>query len=172
MDPWVWKLRDNSLFRAIKILYSTRTTGAFSDAIVIKKRKIFYGQKPPSIEFTAIECGFNYQLLAVIHWSSPIGSSYSCSPPQPATDNDVRDGRSNWLVAPSTLHRAVPPEFHVLHTAMRAGLQITRLTALRWAAKVRPSGCQTNALPVRPLRVCVLSITIKSSPLDYLSRLL
>ena len=58
-------------------------------------------------------------------WGAP-----SCSQPQPATDNGVRDGRSNWLVAPPTLHRAVPPELHVLHTAMRAGLQITRLTAL------------------------------------------
>ena len=41
-----------------------------------------------------------------------------------------RDGRSNCLVAPPTLHRAVPPELHILHTAMWAGLQITRLTAL------------------------------------------
>ena len=61
---------------------------------------------------------FNYQLLAVItevaQWGAP-----SCSQPQPATDN-VRDGRSNWLVVPPTLHRAVPPELHVLHTAMRA----------------------------------------------------
>ena len=47
-----------------------------------------------------------------------------------ATVNGVTDGRSNWLVAPPTLHRAVPPELHVLHTAMRALLQITRLTAL------------------------------------------
>ena len=38
--------------------------------------------------------GFNYQLLAVItevaQWGAP-----SCSQPQPATDNGVRDGRSN-----------------------------------------------------------------------------
>ena len=55
----------------------------------------------------------------------------SCSQPQPATDNGVRDGRSNWLVASPTLHRAVPPELHVLHTAMRAGLQIARITVLQ-----------------------------------------
>ena len=36
----------------------------------------------------------------------------------------------DWL-HPPPLHRAVPPELHVLHTAMRAELQITRLTALR-----------------------------------------
>ena len=37
------------------------------------------------------ECGVNYQLLAVIteaaQWETP-----SCSQPQPATDNGVRDG--------------------------------------------------------------------------------
>ena len=69
--------------------------------------KVFYGQKPPSRESTTTECGFNYQLLAVIYWSSPMGTP-SCSQPQLATDNGVRDGRSNWLVAPTTLHRAVP----------------------------------------------------------------
>ena len=52
-----------------------------------------------------------------------------------------------------TPHRAVPPELHVLHTAMRAGLQITKLTDPERASIVRPSECQTNALPVRPLRV-------------------
>ena len=37
-----------------------------------------------------------------------------CSRPQPATDNGVRDGRSNWLVAPPPSW-AVPPGLHVLH---------------------------------------------------------
>ena len=37
--------------------------------------KVFYGQEPPSGESTTTECGFNYQLLAVIYWSSPMGSS-------------------------------------------------------------------------------------------------
>ena len=31
------------------------------------KGKVFYGQEPPSGESTTIECGFNYQLLAVIY---------------------------------------------------------------------------------------------------------
>ena len=56
--------------------------------------KVFYGQEPPSGESTATECGVNYQLLAVItevaQWGTP-----SCSRPQLATDNGVRDGRSN-----------------------------------------------------------------------------
>ena len=58
------------------------------------KGKVVYGQKPPSGESTTTEGGFNYQLLAVItetaQWGTP-----SCSQPQPATDNGVRDGRSN-----------------------------------------------------------------------------
>ena len=45
--------------------------------------------------------------LAVItekaQWGTP-----SCSRPQPATDNGVRDGRSNWLVAPPTLIAVLP----------------------------------------------------------------
>ena len=56
--------------------------------------KVVYGQEPPSGESTTTECGFNYQLLAVItevtQWGAP-----SCSQPQLGTDNGVRDGRSN-----------------------------------------------------------------------------
>ena len=62
--------------------------------ICSKKGKVFYGQEPPSGESTTTECGINYQLLAVItevaQWGTP-----SCSRPSQATDNGVRDGRSN-----------------------------------------------------------------------------
>ena len=62
--------------------------------ILLKKGKVVYGQEPPSGESTTTECGLNYQLLAVItevaQWGAP-----SCSQPDPATDNGVRDGRSN-----------------------------------------------------------------------------
>ena len=58
------------------------------------KGKVFYGEEPPSGESTTTEYGVNYQLLAVIteaaQWGTP-----SCSQPQPATDNGVRDGRPN-----------------------------------------------------------------------------
>ena len=30
-------------------------------------KEVFYGQEPPSGESTTTECGFNYQLLAVIY---------------------------------------------------------------------------------------------------------
>ena len=61
---------------------------------IIGKGRDFYGQEPRSGDFTTTECGVNYQLLAVItevaKWGTP-----SCSRPQPAIDNGVRDGRSN-----------------------------------------------------------------------------
>ena len=34
-------------------------------AILTIKGKVFYGQEPPSGEYTTTECGVNYQLLAV-----------------------------------------------------------------------------------------------------------
>ena len=52
----------------------------------------------------------------------------------PATDNGVRDGRSNWLVAPPTLQTAVPPELHVLHSAMRAAKS---QDSLHWESRER-----------------------------------
>ena len=66
------------------------------------KGKVFYGQEPASGESTNTECGVNYQLLAVItkvaQWGTP-----SCSRPQPAMYNSVRDSRFNSLVTPPTL---------------------------------------------------------------------
>ena len=69
--------------------------------------KVFYGQEPPSGESTTTECGFNYQLLAVITEVAQFGTP-SCSRPQAATDNGARDGRSNWLVTPPTLMDSTP----------------------------------------------------------------
>ena len=60
----------------------------------LSKGKVFYGLEPPTGEYTATECGVNYQLFAVItevaQWGTPC-----CSRPQQATDNGVRDGRLN-----------------------------------------------------------------------------
>ena len=47
-----------------------------SVAVLCKKGKVFNRQEPPSGESTTTECKFNYQLLAVIYRSSPMGSSY------------------------------------------------------------------------------------------------
>ena len=93
-----------------------------------KKGKVVYGQEPLSGESTTTECGFNYQLLAVItevaQWGAP-----SCSQPQPAKDNGVRDGRSNRLVAPPTLYTGQYP-LSSMYCTLQCGLQITRLAAL------------------------------------------
>ena len=72
-----------------------------------KWSKVFYGQEPPSGESTATEYGVNYQLFAVYTEAAQFGT-HSCSEAQPATDNGVRDGRSNWLVAPPTLMGSTP----------------------------------------------------------------
>ena len=58
------------------------------------KGKVFHGQEPPSGESTTTECGVNYQLLAVITEAAQWGTT-SCSQPQPAADNGIRDCRSN-----------------------------------------------------------------------------
>ena len=44
-------------------------------SLPLKKGKVFFGQEPPSGEYTTTECGVNYQLLAVIYRSSPMGNS-------------------------------------------------------------------------------------------------
>ena len=38
-----------------------------SSTVSYGKVKVFYGQEPPSGETTTTECGFNYQLLAVMY---------------------------------------------------------------------------------------------------------
>ena len=43
--------------------------------LVKVKGKVFYGQEPPSGESTTTESGVNYQLLSVMHRSSPLGNS-------------------------------------------------------------------------------------------------
>ena len=58
-------------------------------------------------ESTTTECGVNYLQRAVItevaKWGTP-----SCSRPQPATDNGVRDDRYNLLVAIPTIMGSTP----------------------------------------------------------------
>ena len=47
------------LLKAVQSFYiNSRASG---------KNKVFYDQEPPSGESTTTECGFNYQLLAVIY---------------------------------------------------------------------------------------------------------
>ena len=107
------------------------------------KGKVFDGQELPSGESTTTECGVNCQLLAVItkvtQWGTP-----SCSRPQPATDNGIRDGRSNWLVAPTTLMSSTPCVPRIARC--RRGLHIAILAAATGARTfvhgyARPTHC-------------------------------
>ena len=47
--------------------YAADATSAIRLETCKGKGKVFYGQEPPSGESTTTECGFNYQLLAVIY---------------------------------------------------------------------------------------------------------
>ena len=60
-----------------------------------EKGKVLYGQEFPSGESTIpLSLVAKYQLLAVIQLMQPKWPTPSCSQPEPATDNGVRD-RSN-----------------------------------------------------------------------------
>ena len=92
-----------------------------------KKGKVVYGQEPPSGESTTTECGFNYQLLAVItavaQWGAP-----SCSQPQPATE------MASETVDP--IDWSYPPPYtgqyplSSTYCTLQCGLQITTLASL------------------------------------------
>ena len=83
----------NSLSVAIAASLIKRS-GSIPNVSMGTVAKVFYGQEPPSGESTTTKCGVNYKLLAAIteaaQWGTP-----SCSQPQPATNNCVRDRRSN-----------------------------------------------------------------------------
>ena len=93
-----------SLLLALKLVHILLTKHVLANFWLVKfslidgelvesKGKVFYGQEPPSRESTTTECGVNYHLLAAITEVAQRGTPI-CSRPQPATDNDVRDGRS------------------------------------------------------------------------------
>ena len=87
------------------------------------KGKVFYGQEPPSGEYTATECGVNYQLLAVIYWSSPMGNSW-LQLTTTIMDKGAKDGRSNWLVGPPPSWAALPQ--HLVHSINQCSLSGNR----------------------------------------------
>ena len=75
----------------------------------------------------------------VAQWGTP-----SCSRPQPATYDGVRDGRSNWLVEPPTLMASTPWAPRIARC--KRGRQIARLAAATGALKrvygyARPTHC-------------------------------
>ena len=114
---------------------------------MVKKGRVFYGQEPPSGESTTTECGG--QLSTTLQYSTEVAQlgTPSCSR-QPAKDNGVRDGWSNWLVAP-TLMGSTPWAPRIAR--FKCGLQIAGLAAATGArTHVHAWVCQANALPVQP----------------------
>ena len=92
------------------------------------KNVVFYGQEPPSGEFTKTKYGVNYKLLSVNYWSITQCGTNSCSRPQQATDNSVRDCRSNWLVILPPPNTGQYP-LSSTYCTVQCGVQITRLAA-------------------------------------------
>ena len=108
-----------------------------------------------------VEWIINYtcsNVTEIAQWGAP-----SCSRPQPANKNVVRDGRSNWLVFTPHPTQDSTPELQVLHGANAAANHYTYFS--HWDENARPSECQANALSVLPRRVF-------SSVGEYLQRLL
>ena len=108
------------------------------------KGKVVYGQEPPSGESTTTECGFNYQLLVVItevaQWELLVAVNQ-----QPATDNGVRDDRSNWQVTPPPYTGQYPLSSTCCTLQMRAANRKTCCTesaANVWLQNARPTHCR------------------------------
>ena len=111
------------------------------------KVKVFYGQEPPSGESTTTECGFNYQPPPVIYWSSPNGELLvAVNNNQQRTMASEKVDTIDWP-HPPPYNRAVP--LSSTYCTLQCGLGCkSQDCCTEWAANVRPSGCQTNALPM------------------------
>ena len=89
------------------------------------------------------------QSTEVAQWGTP-----SCSRPQPATDNGVRDGRSNCLVAPPE-HLVHSINRHTINIERNAWITTGRLPSIHWYPwkiififAMYSSHCNLNALIV------------------------
>ena len=92
----------------------------------LKKVKVVYVQEPPCGEFTTTECGFNYQLLAVITEVAQLGAP-SCSQPH------LLRTMASEMVDP--IDWSHPPPYtgqyplSSTYCTLQCGLQIIRLAA-------------------------------------------
>ena len=107
------------------VCYTTKFTYTIGSTLNIK---VFYGLEPPSGESTTTECGFNYQLLAVICWSSPNWEHLG------AVDHNQLRTMASETVDP--IDWSHPPPYtgqsplSSTYCTVQCGLQITTLTAL------------------------------------------
>ena len=63
------------------------------------------------------------------------------SRPQPALDNGVIDGRSNWLAVTPTLDSAVPPERHLHGANPATNHERSQWDMIAWLWSTRPLHC-------------------------------
>ena len=76
--PWPKSLLNRTCVDVSKIHLHKYTRNIFLWIFITNLKrigKVFYGQEPPSGEPTTTDSGVDYQLLAVMYWSSPMGNS-------------------------------------------------------------------------------------------------
>ena len=92
-----------------------------------KKGKVVYGQEPPSGESTTTECGFNYQLLAVItevaQWRVLVAVNHN----QLRTISSETVDPIDWSHPPPNTGQY---PLSSTYCTLQCGLQITRFAAL------------------------------------------
>ena len=89
------------------------------------KGKVFYDQEPPSGVSTTAEYGVNYELLAVMYWSSPNGELLvAVNHNQLWTMASETVDRIDWSHPPSSW--AVPPG-HLVHIINQCNLSGNRM---------------------------------------------
>ena len=106
------------------------------------KGKVFYGQEPPIAESTTTECGVNYQLLAVMYWSSPMGNSQLQST---TTSYGQLRQRLQIQLTGRTPH---PHGQYPLSATCVVQISATSVGLERAA-----TACEATTLPMQPLRV-------------------
>ena len=112
---------------------------------MLKVKKVFYGQKPPSGESTTTECWVNYQLLAVITEVAQRGIPSCSRPQQLRTMASETVDPIHW--SHPTPSWPVPPELHVLHgvNATCKSLDLVHQPGLERASTGMPEQRTTGA---------------------------
>ena len=94
----------------------------------------------------------------------------SCSRPPPATDNGVKDDRSNWLVAPPPSW-AAPPQLHARIALCKRAYTTRKTCCSNRGSNTCPLVCQTNALPYNNNHIYIITTIYIGSPYTRLVRL-
>ena len=128
-------------------------------SLKVNKGKVFCVQEPACGEWTTKECGVNYELLAVMLLKQPNGEL------PVAVDHSQLQIMSEavdpiYWPLPPTLHKAVSPELPVLHDANAVHKLQDLLQRVRREHATFGMPGQRTALPVRQLRVKIVSLFV------------